>query len=176
MTQGTKVTGTKTRTHPQAERQRVRSSAGKYEKLNPCEVCGRGAGASYYSDERVNGCFEGRGLVLCQRCAERLGGLDDAAAAKLLGIELEAHAIDATEAIQRIEAAVRTFLVKAVSKANRRAYRRGVAWIALNDSAGDNESAAKIARYISTCLLADVHDVTPLSVARDVVKFRGSSR
>lgn len=53
------------RSWKQEERARTRK-AGKFSKLNPCEVCGKGA-ASYFSDPRTCDAT-GVGLVLCQVC------------------------------------------------------------------------------------------------------------
>jgi hypothetical protein len=59
----------KPRTWKQAERQRTRV-AGRYSKLNPCELCGKSAGADYFSaaDVDANG---GVGLILCAKCADK---------------------------------------------------------------------------------------------------------
>ena len=70
------MTPPKPQTTAEHERQITRSDAGQYTKLNPCEGCGKSAGASHYSDERCN--TLGKGLVLCQRCATRLAKLSDA--------------------------------------------------------------------------------------------------
>jgi predicted SprT family Zn-dependent metalloprotease len=69
---------TKSQTAAQHERQITRSDAsGRYTKLNPCEGCGKSAGANYYSDERCN-TNRGKGLVLCSKCAASLAKLSDA--------------------------------------------------------------------------------------------------
>jgi hypothetical protein len=78
-------------TWKQNERQRTRK-AGRYSKMNPCELCGKSAGADYFSDDRCNTTSVDRigaagvpygaggpGLVLCGKCASRLAGLDDVA-------------------------------------------------------------------------------------------------
>lgn len=62
------------RSWKQAVRQNTRSS-GRYSKLNPCECCGKSAGANYYSDDRCNRLLVG--LVLCGTCCEKLASLDD---------------------------------------------------------------------------------------------------
>lgn len=62
-------------TPAQITRQKTRS-AGKYASLNPCEACGKSAGADYYSDDRS--ASYGKGLVLCARCAAKLAELSDA--------------------------------------------------------------------------------------------------
>ena len=68
---------TKRPTQAQVTRQETRSSAsGMYTKLNPCEGCGKSAGADYYSDERCNTLING--LVLCSKCATKLAKLSDA--------------------------------------------------------------------------------------------------
>jgi hypothetical protein len=67
----------KTRTEAQITRAETReSSSGKFSKLNPCECCGKGAGANYSSDDRCND--TGFGVVLCKRCAKKLATLSDA--------------------------------------------------------------------------------------------------
>jgi hypothetical protein len=59
----------------QAERQKKRSrSTGRYTQLNPCEVCGKSAGADYFSARGVDDVLGGRGLVLCGDCC---GLVDD---------------------------------------------------------------------------------------------------
>lgn len=65
----------KKRSWKQGVRQETRSTAGKYAKLNACECCGRSAGADHFSDERCN--TLGKGLVLCERCADRLVAIKD---------------------------------------------------------------------------------------------------
>lgn len=72
-------------TWQQSERQASRDGGGRYNKLNPCECCGRGAGANYYSDERCNA--TGYGLVLCKRCCAKLAKLDDAGFLMQLGVD-----------------------------------------------------------------------------------------
>ena len=68
---------TNRKTDAQVTRQKTRSDlSGKYTKLNPCEGCGKSAGANYYSDERCNTLV--KGLVLCCKCATRLAKLSDA--------------------------------------------------------------------------------------------------
>lgn len=57
----------------------LRRRNGQYDRYNPCELCGASAGKNYYSDERCNYEWHGHGLILCQECAVRLGGMDDAA-------------------------------------------------------------------------------------------------
>jgi len=57
-------------TWKQRERQEARSANGKYVKLNPCEKCGKSAGADYYS---LPDCNEtGEGVCLCKKCGIEL--------------------------------------------------------------------------------------------------------
>lgn len=44
-----------------------RRKTGQFDKLNPCEKCGKSAGEDYYSDDRCN--RTGVGVVLCRKCA-----------------------------------------------------------------------------------------------------------
>jgi hypothetical protein len=44
-------------------------SAGRFDKLNPCEGCGKSAGESYFSDSRCN--TLGVAVVLCEACATK---------------------------------------------------------------------------------------------------------
>ena len=68
----------KTRTYPQAVRQRTRSrDTGRYSKLNPCEICGKSAGVEYFSHPLCNE-MRGDGLVLCRRCCGKTEELDAA--------------------------------------------------------------------------------------------------
>ena len=61
---------TTNRSEAQIERQRNRHrNAGRYGKINPCELCGKSAGADYMSDERCNSVWEGHGVTLCEKCA-----------------------------------------------------------------------------------------------------------
>jgi len=57
------------RTEAQEVRQATRKN-GKYSTLNACELCGKGVGASFYSDDRCN--EMGVGLVLHCGCARKL--------------------------------------------------------------------------------------------------------
>lgn len=56
----------------------------------------------------------------------------------------------------------------------RASYRQGVEYIALNDNDGgsDRLEVDSIAGYISTVLLADLFDVLPERVARDIIRYR----
>lgn len=70
----------------QRERQWTRDRTGRYEVMNECQVCDKRIGAEYYSDNRTDttdSAGNGWGdcaLVLCARCCEGLGKLDDQAA------------------------------------------------------------------------------------------------
>lgn len=50
-------------------------------------------------------------------------------------------------------------------------YKYGVQWIALNDEPSDY-SVDSISTYISVLLLADLFQVEPQKVARDILKLR----
>jgi hypothetical protein len=56
---------------------------GKFDRLNPCELCKKSAGDNYFSDERCN--TLGPGLVLCQKCANKVYPLDDVTFLKAFG-------------------------------------------------------------------------------------------
>lgn len=69
-------------TWQQAERQTKRTRQGRYAAGPRCERCGGRAGEEYCSDARCDTTPEwgGRGLVLCEPCAQRLAGLSSAEA------------------------------------------------------------------------------------------------
>jgi hypothetical protein len=67
----------------QHERQRARSRDGRYNKLNPCEMCGKSVGADYCSVGDENE-FDGRGLVLHAKCLARLESFPKAEQAAML--------------------------------------------------------------------------------------------
>jgi hypothetical protein len=54
--------------YAQSQRQQTRT-AGRYARMNRCEVCERALGADYCSDGRT--CEQGAGLVLCSRDAKK---------------------------------------------------------------------------------------------------------
>jgi hypothetical protein len=54
----------------------------------------------------------------------------------------------------------------------RASYRAGIEWIALNDNAAEQDTAAQIAGYISSLLLADLFDVESSKVGEDVFYLR----
>jgi hypothetical protein len=59
----------------------------------------------------------------------------------------------------------------------RASYREGVRWIAANDNAGqdrpgDDDVEDIVSGYVSTLMLADLFDVEPERVARDVMRER----
>lgn len=55
----------KRQTWQQTERQKARAANGKYKILNPCEFCGKSAGANYASLENCN--ETGIGVCVCDR-------------------------------------------------------------------------------------------------------------
>lgn len=87
-------------TWAQRERQTFRGrKTGKYEKVNPCQLCGRSAGMNYYSDDRCDS-IPGFGgdvcLVLCGKCATKTSKMGDTEAralfhSKAYGAEWEAR-------------------------------------------------------------------------------------
>lgn len=56
----------------------------------------------------------------------------------------------------------------------RASYREAVAWVALNDPGGDSDALDTdvVSGLITVCLVADVFDVDPIKVGKDVVSFR----
>jgi len=56
----------------------------------------------------------------------------------------------------------------------RASYRRAVAWIAENDSAGDDNALdpQSVAELVTALLIADLFGVEPAKVGRDVVRYR----
>lgn len=61
-------------TEAQVDRQTTRKS-GKYSKMNECELCKKGCGHNYYSDDRCN--KYGVGLTLHSKCLAKVENLDD---------------------------------------------------------------------------------------------------
>jgi hypothetical protein len=59
---------------------------GRYAKMNPCEICGKSAGANYCSFEDTNS--TGYGLVICDRCARKYHklGIDTSVEARKAGL------------------------------------------------------------------------------------------
>lgn len=53
----------------------------------------------------------------------------------------------------------------------RASYRDGIFWLAVNDEPGE-EDPEEIAAFITTILLADLFDVDPKKVAKDVLTYR----
>jgi hypothetical protein len=51
-------------------------------------------------------------------------------------------------------------------------YSAAVAWIALNDSAGDDEGEETVAGYLTVVLVADIFGVPAATVAREVLDYR----
>lgn len=54
----------------------------------------------------------------------------------------------------------------------RASYREAVAWIAYNDSPGDDDDLEAVSGYVTTLLVADLFGVDAAKVARDVMKVR----
>lgn len=56
----------------------------------------------------------------------------------------------------------------------RASYREAVAWVALNDSAADDDAleVEAVSGLVSTVLVADIFDVDPERVARDIIRVR----
>ena len=57
---------------------------------------------------------------------------------------------------------------------NRASYRAAVEWIAVNDSAGDDDAhdPAIVAELVSSALVADIFGIDTERVGRDVVRCR----
>ena len=51
-------------------------------------------------------------------------------------------------------------------------YKFGVAWIAVNDAAGDDDPVDVMAGYLSVALLADMAGKDGENVAADVIAYR----
>lgn len=60
----------------------------------------------------------------------------------------------------------------------RPSYKAAVAWLALNDGAGDDDACdpEMVSGLTTVILVADLFGVESSKVARDVVKFRTSER
>jgi hypothetical protein len=60
-------------TQPRTEAQEIRQATrenGRYSTLHACELCGKGVGATFYSDDRCN--EMGVGVTLHLGCARKL--------------------------------------------------------------------------------------------------------
>jgi hypothetical protein len=74
----------------QQNRQKHRATSGRYDLVNPCNLCGKSAGVVYFSDRRldtIDSCghdWGGLGLCLCAKCCTKLDGMDDSEAYGLL--------------------------------------------------------------------------------------------
>lgn len=63
---------------PKTEAQEIRQATrenGRYSVLHACELCGKGVGASYYSDDRCN--HLGVGVTLHLACARKVAKMTD---------------------------------------------------------------------------------------------------
>jgi hypothetical protein len=58
----------------------------------------------------------------------------------------------------------------------RASYREAVAWIAMNDEAGADDSAEQCADYVTVQLIADIFQTTAERVGRDVFRYRAKWR
>jgi hypothetical protein len=77
-------TPTKDRTWKQVERDRTREG-GQFKKMNPCEVCGKGAGADFFtSDHHDKGLIGPLGHILCEKCATKIDAMTPAQAKEAL--------------------------------------------------------------------------------------------
>jgi hypothetical protein len=54
----------------------------------------------------------------------------------------------------------------------RASYREAVEWIALNDSAGDDDPPEILSGLVTVCLIADLFGESTERVARDVIRVR----
>lgn len=56
----------------------------------------------------------------------------------------------------------------------RASYRYGIAWVAMNDSAGDDNRLEpdEVGYLVSSLLIADLFDVPPERVGADIVRYR----
>lgn len=59
----------------------------------------------------------------------------------------------------------------------RASYRAAIAWIAENDSAGDDNALdpQSVAELVTTLLIADLFGVEPARVGQDVVRYRAKN-
>ncbi len=62
-------------TQAQRERQNHREKSGRYDKVNPCYVCGRSAGVDYCSHGDTDYLFGDALLVICDGCSRALQAL-----------------------------------------------------------------------------------------------------
>lgn len=74
-------------TPKQQERQHAQHrQGGQYGRMNPCELCGKGVGADYFtSDHHGKPGFGGAGLILHKACAAKLDAMPQDAALAALG-------------------------------------------------------------------------------------------
>lgn len=90
------------KTYAQKARQRRRTHAGRYEKMNECDLCGKALGEDYFSDIRVDSDVEMPdgsivnfgyyGLCLCARCCKKLDKMSNLDAYEALtGEKYELH-------------------------------------------------------------------------------------
>jgi hypothetical protein len=71
-------------TWKQIERQRNQyRDNGKYAKMNPCYVCGKSAGADYWSHPDSDGLINDELLCLCKNCYDKLCKVDGLTAIKM---------------------------------------------------------------------------------------------
>lgn len=56
----------------------------------------------------------------------------------------------------------------------RASYREAIAWVALNDSGGEDDALVpgEVQHLITAALVADIFDVDQEKVGRDIVNFR----
>lgn len=56
----------------------------------------------------------------------------------------------------------------------RASYREAIAWVAANDSAGDEDALdpEKVSELVSACLVADIFGVSYEKVGADIVRYR----
>ena len=71
-----------------SDKQRERQSDkyrenGKYARVNPCYVCDKSAGVTYFSHQDTDGSIGDELLVLCQKCANKLCQYDGPTAVKI---------------------------------------------------------------------------------------------
>lgn len=77
------------RSQNQIERQSHRREDGRYRRTNPCYVCTRSAGVSYFSHHDTDQQFGDELLVLCKKCSKTLApfnGQEALAKARLMAV------------------------------------------------------------------------------------------
>jgi hypothetical protein len=70
----------------QHRRQRHRSQTGRYEVVNPCNVCGKSAGVEYLSHPDTDGEIADELICLCKVCFDKLSTIPGKKAVELVKV------------------------------------------------------------------------------------------